>query len=520
MRNIYKYFILGLGLLSTSALVSCDDKLDEAPENQVAQANTDYSKSENMIQPILGLYSATYGIGWEVMPCLNVRGDDVNHGGEGDQQSFADIDDYIYDNNFWMINSAWEAQYRNIITAYVTKDQLELYKANGADAATADKYLAEADVIKCWYLLSIVRNFNKVLIPDASDPSLMLSKELVSQEEAYQYIVDEMERVKGALPAVHPSERADIPGGVTRYTALAVEMLANLELKQWNKVASNAGEIIASNKFELMADFYQLFKIPGKLAKENIFELQYSDFGTGSGDSKSHLFAFYGPQAWTPKVEGAGSGWGFWEPSDKYIKFMLDRGERSRLQTTVLFTDRGINDLKTDSKYATLPSWISNETPSGDVIKDYPRAKFASGKHYLPTDQLTAGRTDYGSNKNFIMIRYAEVLLAYAEAVANGGAPQNGLTAVQAVNEVRARAGLSNLSSVTLDDVLDEKYAEFACEQGQRFWDMLRYDKFNELSYDGRTFTADKKFLPYPLKQIDSLPVLAKEIAAQNSNQD
>ena len=51
---------------------------------------------------------------------------------------------------------------------------------------------------------------------------------------------------------------------------------------------------------------------------------------------------------WTPKVAGATDGWGFFEPSMKYIKFMLDRGETVRLETSVIFTDRGIAEIKKD----------------------------------------------------------------------------------------------------------------------------------------------------------------------------
>ena len=69
----------------------------------------------------------------------------------------------------------------------------------------------------------------------------------------------------------------------------------------------------------------------------------------------------------------SGDGWGFWEPSMKYIKFMLDRGEKTRLETSVLFTDRGILEIKKDPKYATLPSWISTTTPDGDKINDFAR---------------------------------------------------------------------------------------------------------------------------------------------------
>jgi hypothetical protein len=325
-----------------------------------------------------------------------------------------------------------------------------------------------------------------------------------------EYIAAQMDEAIPMLLNMHPNKRTDIRGGVTRYTALAVKALAELELKDYQGVADATSQIISSNEFELAPDYYNLFKIPGKLNNENILEFQYSDFGQGSGDVKSYLFAFFGPENWTPKVDGAGSGWGFYEPSMKYIKFMLDRGETARLQTSVLFTNRGINEIKKDPNYAALPGWISNTTPSGDVINDYNRAMFASGKHYLPSDQLTTGRTDYGTNKNFIVIRYAEILLMHAEALTQGGTG-TGMTADQAVNAVRSRAGLTTLSGVTLDQVMDEKFAELAMEWGTRYYDMVRLGRYEELSYDGRNFSEDKVFLPLPQNQVDLLPTLTAE---------
>lgn len=186
---------------------------------------------------------------------------------------------------------------------------------------------------------------------------------------------------------------------------------------------------------------------------------------------------------------------------------MLDRNETVRLETSVIFTNRGITELKKDPAYSTLPSWISNTTRSGDVFNDYARAMFASGKHYLPSNQLTPGRTDYGTNKNFTAIRYAEILLMYAEALTQGATGSAG-TADQAVNLVRERAGLAPLSGVTNDQVMDEKFAELGMEWGTRYFDMVRLGRYNELSYDGRTFSADKIFLPYPQNQVDQLPNL------------
>jgi hypothetical protein len=132
---------------------------------------------------------------------------------------------------------------------------------------------------------------------------------------------------------------------------------------------------------------------------------------------------------------------------------------------------------------------------------------FVSGKQYLPSDQLTPGRTEYGTNKNFPCIRYAEILLMYAEALTQGATGSAG-TADDAVNAVRTRAGLPVISGVTNAQVMDEKFAELAMEWGTRYYDMIRLGTLNELSYEGRTFTPDKTFLPYPQNQVDQLPIL------------
>ena len=105
-----------------------------------------------------------------------------------------------------------------------------------------------------------------------------------------------------------------------------------------------------------------------------------------------------------------------------------------------------------------------------------------------------------------IVIRYAEVLLMYAEALVNG-ASGNGMTADAAVNLVRNRAGLGSLSGVTINQVMDEKFAEMAMEWGIRYYDMIRLQRYDELSYDGRIFSAAKAYLPYPQAQVDALPL-------------
>ncbi len=491
-------------LLATSA---CQDKLDELAENKAFTQTTDYTLTANMVSPLVGMYAEFYSRGWEDFPLLAVRGDDVNAGGLGDQQDYAETDKFNYNKDYWMYNSLWQNSYADIFTAHSAMEQITKYKEFAADKTLADQYVAEAKTMRAWLLFNVSRTWGSIFIPESSDPSQLLVAKLSTKDEVMKHISDQMDQVIPLLPNMHPNERTDIRGGMTKYTALAIKALANLELKNYPAVADATSQIISSGEFALESSYYDLFKIKGKLNTENLLELQYSDLGKGSGDNFGYLYAFFGPQGWTPKVTGAGDGWGFFEPSLKYIKFMLDRGESVRLETSVLFTNRGIAEIKKDSKYATLPAWLSNTTRSGDKINDYARALFASGKHYLPSSMLTPGRTDYGTNKNFPIIRYAEILLMHAEALTQG-ATSSAMTALAAVNAVRTRAGLAALTSVNNAQVMDEKLAELAMEWGTRYYDMVRLGKSAELSYDGRTFTDAKIFLPYPQSQVDLLPAL------------
>jgi hypothetical protein len=365
-------------------------------------------------------------------------------------------------------------------------------------------------VLRAILLFQLSQVYGAVFIPESSNLDDFADVTSVpSKDEVMQHLSDQMDEAIPFLLDMRPNERTDLPGGVTKYTALTIKALANQELKNYQAVADATGQIISSGKFSLFQDYYELFKTPGKLSDESLFEFQYSDFGVGLGDRVDHLYAPYGPNGWTPAVAGAAAGWGFFEPSMKYVKFMLDRNETKRLETAVLFTQNGIDSIIATTSYTagTLPAFVSPTTRDGDVLSDNARAIFCSGKHYLPTNQLIPGRSEYGSNKNYIVYRYGETLLMYAEALIQG-ASNSAMTADQAVNLVRARADLTPLSGVTLDQLVDEKYAELSMEWGKRFFDMVRLERYGELSFEGRTFTADKAFVTYHQDQIDEFPIL------------
>jgi hypothetical protein len=98
-----------------------------------------------------------------------------------------------------------------------------------------------------------------------------------------------------------------------------------------------------------------------------------------------------------------------------------------------------------------------------------------NGKVYTPLIYNNWNFNGYGFDHNVRILRYPDVLLMYAEARINGSTQGllSGLTADEAVNIVRRRAGLADLSGVTLQQVWDERRAELALEE-DRFFDLIR----------------------------------------------
>lgn len=497
--------------------VSCDHKLDEPLENMPLGNEV---SAEGQLAILLSAYKELYDLGWEVHPTIALRGDDVNKGGGSDQAIMGDYESFNYDAGHWFINNTWNGLYSDILTNfYVVIEEIEKINEQIESQTLGNQYIAETKVMIGFNLLHIVRLWGDILIPTSSDSEEFGALPVTERTAALQYISDLMDEAIPNLPDMRPNQRTDIYGGVTKYTALAIKAMANLDLEKYDEVASATSEIIESGLFDLYPDYYNLFKKPGELSDESLLEFQYSDFGTSSNatDEYNHLFGFYGPlgTGWDPAVEGVEAGWGFWEPTTKYIEFMLDREDYLRLETSVLFTPAGVEALQNDG-YTDLPGFTGATggfiyTRDGDGFGNHERALFHSGKHYLPTVQISEDVARYASGKNMLAIRYSEVLLMHAEALVSGGTSTS-ISALEAVNLVRDRAGLDPLGAVTLEDVLDEKYAEFATEWGIRFADLVRHGVTNELNEGGKVYnTGEDRFIPYPTEQVDNLPQLNRD---------
>ena len=118
---------------------------------------------------------------------------------------------------------------------------------------------------------------------------------------------------------------------------------------------------------------------------------------------------------------------------------------------------------------------------------------------------------NYNNNKR--IYRYAETLLNAAELlILTGG---NASEATGYVNEVRQRAGLAALSSVSIDDIIQERHLEF-CGEGKRYFDLVRSGKAattlvpDSYGYRTNSWTPSKKHIPLSQSELDADPTLVQ----------
>ena len=504
--NTIKYILLLILVVEVSG---CKKFLDRDVEDKTRGTTIDYTNLNAMYSPVSGVYRTAEGdnpglVHWMDVGVRTVRGDDVAKGSSpNDQGTLTDIKNFQNSNpgvvSFWGNNNYWNDHFGLVLYCNEAMNDLNRYAANISASDTKNlalynQYRSEVRVIRAWAEMLASRVFGDVpIVTDNTTLTTVTKKTVV---EIRQWIINEMDSAIGYLEDARPNQSAHV-GAVTKYTALLLKAKAAADIagndngnSNWDIVLSATNDIINSNKFSLFPDFYQLWKIPGKLSNETLFELQYTDFGTSTGTAitPGAFFDFQGPSG---NQQGSPvAGWGFMTPTQAIQDFFNNRNDSVRLKTSILFAGA------TESTFVT--------TPSGDKIygNSNGQTRFM-GKAYLPSNQMTPGRTNYGSNNNVRVLRYADVLLLNAEAKVRKG--QNGDVPF---NLVRQRAKLNPVTGVTLQQVLDERRAEFACEWwGERYNDLIRTGQAATVLAPAG-FAPGKEYVPVPTAQQDLNPNL------------
>ena len=467
-------------------LAGCSDFLNIRPEGTTTSEGLDYTKAENIIKPISAAYAELRSYDASSFPllgCLGVTSDDQDKGSTAeDGASTKEMDSFRYDGANELITAQWTGYYNIVSAANNAIAQMESFQAAlpGDDAkAEAAQAVGDAKFIRAFAYFRIVTMWGNVPKIDR----LMTSDELAavpqsSPDDIYAFIISDLEDAIARLPEKWAKAYT---GRVTKYSAMALLAKVYLYRKDWNKAASYCDQIIASGRYGLMEDFRELFSIDGEYCKESLFEIESTDLGKSNGEAAYTTYGYVqGPRGNTPNNM---QGWGFGVPSESLIQFYASRGEVVRPATTLLY--RG------------------STTPEGDLISEQCVNPVYNGKVYTPKSYNDWSSNGYAYDHNLRVIRYAEVLLIYAEAISRGApvGALSGKTALQALNEVRDRAGLAPETEVTTAKVLDERRAELALEE-DRFLDLVRTGRAAEALGDLGYVEGKNNLFPIPSTQL------------------
>ena len=454
-----KYILIVLALL---AAVSCQDFLNIRTEATMPSTGTDYTKAENIFLPVSAAYASMRlgeGEALNYVAVLGVPSDDDDKGSATDDGPLVkEFDEFTYGPENEHIQYIWSIFFNTVSAAnYAVESMAEFEKAATSDEAKQEvqECRAEARLIRAYAYFNLVRLFGRVpLIDRTMDAGELASKEVSSVEDLYKFIYADIDAGIQDLPESYVS----MPGRYTKYTAMALKAKVALYNKDWNEAAKQADAIIASGKFSLMPKFRDAFLMKGENSPEILMSIQSSTLGQEAGDAPMCYYAFIqGPRNNPEPFQG----WGFNVPSQKLVDFFDARGDADRKAATILV--RGTT------------------TPEGDVLTDKCTNPYYNGKVYTPSRYNKWSFNAYGRDYDMRLIRYSEILLNFAEAMANGAsfAPASGMTAQTALDAVRARAGLASVSA-TLDNIYEERHAELAMEE-QRFFDLVRWGKAAEV---------------------------------------
>ncbi|MGX5816887.1 RagB/SusD family nutrient uptake outer membrane protein [Chitinophaga lutea] len=351
------------------------------------------------------------------------------------------------------------------------------------------RYIAEAKVLRALHYFNLVRIYGGVPVTTTETASLEgLSVPRNTVEEVYAQIEKDLKESEDVLP---PSYPATDGGRVT--SGAAKGLLAKVYLTRagtdrsspyWAQAAAKAKEVMDQGVYGLYDNYADAFALTARGGKENMLEVQYLTDVYGHGLGRG-----YGPRA-APIFPGGGSA--------------IARPTQS------LYNSYTANDKRKAVTFMT--SYVYNGVTTNLSITDPDPAKAVSFQKLWDRTAKTNG----GEGTSRVVLRYADVLLIYAEAAneANGSPTQ---AAYAALNKVRVRAGLSELDGLTQTSFREavwlERRLELAFENCRRF-DLVRTGRLVDAVKAEASFNRNPQIqsyhalFPIPQSDMDANPLL------------
>lgn len=454
---------------------ACSDFLDVPLESTVATSNF-YKTAEEFDMGLTGVYNMLlsaewangdrYGSYFQGFLILGRVGTDEMIIPTNIDGNETELCNYTYTPSHRYISRTWYVQYRGIQRACVIIDRLT--DTDIGNESEKKRILGEAYFLRAFYYFHLVRLFGEVPIINHEVTDLtMVQTEKSSVAQVYEQIVSDLKLAIGNLPVSNANGRAHyyaakaLLGKV--YLQMAGEPLEDSEAAALAEVELN--EVIQSGRFELVKDYFSLFDASNEYSSEYLFDVEFANNGTTT----------YGGQVGT--IDGVQT------PNNLYWSAVWSTQE--------FYETYDPADLRRDNIARFKYVYDDNQNLVKEDLSSEPIYYAYKFRHALTEEGRGPGWANWANPINFPIIRYADVLLMYAEAVWRAHevpSPE----ALEYVNQVRRRGFGVDIKTpneaVDLKMMDGDKFAEALlaersfelCFEGQRWYDLVRFGKLEE----------------------------------------
>lgn len=464
------------GLIITSLLLtSCKkDFLDLQPISSVTTGSF-YQNANDIKNAVAGVYASLQFPGTYVSSYIfgDIRSDDtrpVASGSVTDQDEFDRF--YIRTTNPFILER-WNDSYRAIARCNAV---LERIAAITMDEGLKNRNIAETKFIRGLIYFNLVRTFGDVplVLTEIKDPDAGYEFGRNPKGDVYAQIEKDLTEAAAALPVSYTG--ADV-GRATQGAAKAVLGKVFLTQKKFNEAAARLKEVIGTGVYSILPSYGDVYRITNKNNRESLFEVQFRSGGVGEGNPWANSFS----------------------PQNSGNAVILFGGDGNNQPTTDIAQAYEAGDIRRPISLSTSYVNASGQTIPYSFIK----------KYY----DVPATKNDNGNN--IPVIRYADVLLMYAESLNEIGYQPTG-EAITYLNDIRRRAGLPIKTAVDIPNqqafrlaMEQERRVELAFE-GHRWFDLVRTGRAVTLMNSKkdqiglvRLLTDSDLVFPVPQSQID-----------------
>jgi hypothetical protein len=382
--------------------------------------------------------------------------------------------------------------------AGVTRANYLLENKNNIDFEGKDKIIAEATFLRAYFYFELVKYFG--------DVPLVIDKRLGADEvtkidrtpgsEVFAQIEQDLIFAASVLDWNDP-----IKGRITKGACLSLLGKAYLYQDKFDQAASTFDEVINQNQYELISEYNDLFKVNNEGHSESVFDVQYSG---AEGGGYGCLICLEGNAA--PGFQGI----------RQYSGPIYGDGNSYNLPTQDLYDAFDATDIRRDATVLDIDAFIADQPNSSNItyaIGGGGHTGFYNNKYIKRLGEIGLPDNDLTSPVNYVVIRYADVLLMAAEAHNRASTPDDS-KAQNYLNQVRNRVNMSPINATgnaLTEAIWLERRLELSGE-GHRFFDLVRTGKAAD---EINGFVSGKhELFPIPQVEID----LAGGNWSQNNN--